>query len=145
MSAAHQSIMDTFQPHFYDQSDERESSTPSMCFHYNVNGQCSVTSVALCTILHQTKSTVCRCMTCAFLPASAILIISITIMLFGCVLLPLAFRCVPLPVCYSSQSRCFPAHSSRGGRTQPAINAAGARHCIVLRLDNDRCEFGEGG
>lgn len=37
----HQPIMDTFQPHLYDQSDDRESGTPSMWFHCNGNGQYS--------------------------------------------------------------------------------------------------------
>lgn len=86
--------MGTSQLHFYDQSDDGESGTPSMCFHYNVNGQYSVIIVALCAILHQKKSTVCCCVTCKLFPASEVLIISITIMLFGRVFVAFGFFAV---------------------------------------------------
>lgn len=94
-SAAYKAIIDTFQLHFYDQSDDRESGMASMWFRYNVNGQYSVIIVALCTILHQ-KSTVCCCITCKLFPVSEVLIISITIMLFGCIFVALGFLLSPI-------------------------------------------------
>lgn len=83
----HQPIMDTFQPHLYDQSDDRESGTPSMWFHCNGNGQYSA-------IIIIKKSTVCCCITCKLFPVSEVLIISISIMLFGCISVALGFFAV---------------------------------------------------
>lgn len=95
LSAAYQPITGTFQLHFYDLSDERESGTLSMSFHSNVNGQCSVIILDLCTILHQ-KSSVCHALHLRYFLSLRLWLLQLKSCRLAVFLLPLAFCCLPI-------------------------------------------------